>query len=237
MRRSAVPQMGQRKPDSELKSGRPGTPEKLAYQRQNYAERKAAGTLKKRDPEKVRASNAKQLARPGKREEAKLRTQTWRNEDPERARKSSHDSYWNHHEKRKAANREYHAENREERNAQSRLRARTHREEANATLIRWRKKNPERQNMLGRIANYLRRARIHAAPGYATPDQIAARVEFFGRRCAYCGGPFEHVDHVIPISRGGSNWPANLRPACQPCNRSKWNKLLSEWEGPPHKRM
>jgi len=36
-----------------------------------------------------------------------------------------------------------------------------------------------------------------------------------------CGAPWEHIDHVKPISKGGSNWPANLRPACEPCNLRK----------------
>jgi 5-methylcytosine-specific restriction endonuclease McrA len=29
------------------------------------------------------------------------------------------------------------------------------------------------------------------------------------------------MDHVKPIDQGGSNWPANQRPACWPCNRKK----------------
>jgi 5-methylcytosine-specific restriction endonuclease McrA len=26
---------------------------------------------------------------------------------------------------------------------------------------------------------------------------------------------------VIPLSVGGTNWPANLRPACRSCNSAK----------------
>lgn len=49
--------------------------------------------------------------------------------------------------------------------------------------------------------------------------------------CTYCkarGGRLE-CDHVHPLSRGGSNEMENLTTACQPCNRSKHAKLLSEW--------
>lgn len=52
-----------------------------------------------------------------------------------------------------------------------------------------------------------------------------------GWRCRYCGdteGPFE-CDHVLPISRGGSNDESNLATACRRCNRSKRAKLLTEW--------
>lgn len=49
--------------------------------------------------------------------------------------------------------------------------------------------------------------------------------------CRYCGkrGVKLECDHVIPVSRGGDSHPGNLATACFSCNRSKRNKLLSEW--------
>ena len=49
--------------------------------------------------------------------------------------------------------------------------------------------------------------------------------------CHYCGkrGDKLECDHVIPVSRGGSNDPGNLVTACKPCNRSKGAKPLEEW--------
>jgi 5-methylcytosine-specific restriction endonuclease McrA len=39
------------------------------------------------------------------------------------------------------------------------------------------------------------------------------------------------VDHVIPLSRGGSNWPTNLVCACGQCNSRKCDKLpWLEWQ-------
>jgi hypothetical protein len=63
-----------------------------------------------------------------------------------------------------------------------------------------------------------------------TDEQLNQRMSVFGYKCAYCGGPFEHVDHVIPLSRGGPHCLANLRPSCAHCNLSKNNKKLSEWK-------
>ena len=40
-------------------------------------------------------------------------------------------------------------------------------------------------------------------------------------RCAYCGGPAETVDHVLPKSRGGGSTWSNLVAACVPCNHFK----------------
>lgn len=47
--------------------------------------------------------------------------------------------------------------------------------------------------------------------------------------CVYCGGPYEHVDHVTPHRRGGTDDPSNLMPSCLPCNNSKRAKPLAEW--------
>ena len=41
-----------------------------------------------------------------------------------------------------------------------------------------------------------------------------------GRTCAYCGqGDANEVDHVIPISKPGTNnWITNIQPLCEKCN-------------------
>lgn len=49
--------------------------------------------------------------------------------------------------------------------------------------------------------------------------------------CGYCfarGGRLE-CDHVIAVSRGGSNDDENLLTACFKCNRSKRAKTVAEW--------
>jgi hypothetical protein len=39
--------------------------------------------------------------------------------------------------------------------------------------------------------------------------------------CRYCGAPASHVDHVIPIARGGTDQESNLVAACVNCNLEK----------------
>ncbi|MFF1597710.1 HNH endonuclease [Streptomyces mirabilis] len=49
------------------------------------------------------------------------------------------------------------------------------------------------------------------------------------RSCAYCNGVATHLDHVVPLARGGEDVEANIVPACAPCNLSKGAKTLAEW--------
>ncbi len=53
--------------------------------------------------------------------------------------------------------------------------------------------------------------------------------------CVYCGEPANHVDHVIPTSRGGDTTLENLVAACWHCNISKNNRTPSEWPQNPQK--
>ncbi len=43
--------------------------------------------------------------------------------------------------------------------------------------------------------------------------------------CSYCGGVADEADHIIPLSKGGSNTVDNLIASCSRCNNSKSNKL------------
>lgn len=51
--------------------------------------------------------------------------------------------------------------------------------------------------------------------------------------CIYCNwiGPFSdfEFDHIIPISKGGSDLPQNKQLICSGCNREKGDKTHSEY--------
>ena len=62
------------------------------------------------------------------------------------------------------------------------------------------------------------------------------------RRCAYCRGPAETIDHVMPRSRGGGHTWNNCVACCGRCNTRKADRLLDEigWRlpfipGPPRR--
>ena len=53
-----------------------------------------------------------------------------------------------------------------------------------------------------------------------------------GYECRSCEANSSlEIDHVIPISRGGSSDDDNLQVLCASCNRSKGTKTLEEWGG------
>jgi len=94
-------------------------------------------------------------------------------------------------------------------------------------VLAWARANPERR----RATQQRRIARQKRAAGveHTTAAMIRLRAEMFGCRCRYCGGPYETIDHRIPLARGGSHWPANLVPACKSCNFGKGTKTEREF--------
>lgn len=53
------------------------------------------------------------------------------------------------------------------------------------------------------------------------------------RRCHWCGGPANTVDHITPRSRGGARYnPANLVACCRSCN-SRRGATLARRKGEP----
>jgi 5-methylcytosine-specific restriction endonuclease McrA len=95
---------------------------------------------------------------------------------------------------------------------------------------RWRREHPERARLIDRLATARRRARLRDALVVPfTRERLDARLAYFGERCWVCGGPFQEVDHVIAIARGGPHCLANLRPICRSCNARKGARDWREW--------
>lgn len=100
-------------------------------------------------------------------------------------------------------------------------------EKVAARNLKWKEANPEkvssqRQN---------RRAAARLADGSHTHEDIASIFSNQSGRCAYCqcalkraGKGKMHIDHIMPLALGGSNWPSNLQLLCPACNLSKGAK-------------
>lgn len=88
----------------------------------------------------------------------------------------------------------------------------------------WSHSNPER------IATYRHRRRAHKQNngGTYTVEEWDALVERFGNRCLCCGAQNVQLtaDHIVPLSKGGSNFIENIQPLCFSCNSSKRVKIV-----------
>jgi 5-methylcytosine-specific restriction endonuclease McrA len=137
---------------------------------------------------------------------------------------SAYNRQWNldHPEERAAYNRQRRVDHPEEMSAYMRQWRLDHRDEVAAYIRQWQIDNRDRVN----ASSAKRRARLLNAPGwdYTTDKMIAARWEMFGGLCWICGEPATETDHVKPLAKGGSHYPANLRPICDHCNSSKKDK-------------
>lgn len=93
-------------------------------------------------------------------------------------------------------------------------------------VIKWQRNNPDRVNR----KKHRRRTRIQAAGGDYTTEQWEALKEKYGRICLRCGVHESikrlTVDHVVPVSLGGSNSIDNLQPLCQSCNSTKHTEIV-----------
>jgi 5-methylcytosine-specific restriction endonuclease McrA len=148
------------------------------------------------------------------------RQENYRNLNRELVRENNRASYWRNREKILAHSRIYYRENREKRLAQ---------------IKKYRDRNP------GYYKNW---SRFKYKIGLNLNSKAKKKlVEFllqkqFGR-CYWCNQKLNlarHIDHVIPITRGGTNDIENLVLSCPRCNWSKGNYLPEEWKEVCHLR-
>lgn len=85
--------------------------------------------------------------------------------------------------------------------------------------------DPEyRSRSVAKVTNRYHASR--AGTGDVTPEEWTAILDRHDYRCAYCCAPWEHMDHKVPLSRGGEHAPHNVIPSCADCNLSKGAKPL-----------
>lgn len=98
-----------------------------------------------------------------------------------------------------------------------------------ANYDRWRAENPEKSR--GRVRR--RRAKEANASGSHTVDQILELLELQLHKCANCKCKLttnnRHLDHIQPLSKGGSNDISNLQWLCFSCNTSKGARDPFAW--------
>jgi 5-methylcytosine-specific restriction endonuclease McrA len=96
---------------------------------------------------------------------------------------------------------------------------------------RWRRMTDAEYRLYHRQKARRRKALERGSIGiHVKGRQVARRFAEFGDCCAYCGSTGDlHIEHVIPISKGGTHVLSNVVPACRACNFSKRDKDAEAW--------
>lgn len=165
----------------------------------------------------------------------------WKLRNPERA-KSAHKKWAiKNREHRKAYKAAYNATRKEVQKESDRLRylrpenvakRELLKSEKKAYMRKWIKENPEKH----RLAHSKRKA-MQRGNGIGNTKLIANWICSWQSvkqvRCYWCDDNFApshcHVDHIIPLSKGGAHDIYNLCVSCADCNRRKHDKPLSIW--------
>jgi hypothetical protein len=162
----------------------------------------------------------------------KLRRQR-RKEHPEadkearRRWNATHPGYYRNEKKREAA-RLYYQKNRDRINAAIRQRRKEHPEYL---------KNYKKEHLLEhRTYEHKRRSRSNENGGVHTVEELKQLFETQNGLCFYCGQllykDFKdtyHIDHRIPLFRGGGNEIDNIALACASCNKKKHTMTAEEF--------
>lgn len=134
---------------------------------------------------------------------------------------------------------QYSEKNADRKKLLDKLWAQSNKDRVNAASRRYRQNNPEKVALIKktqairhpdtiRNSQLRRRARIAENGVYLVTKKDISRI--MRERCVYCGAPSEHIDHVIPIAKGGAHKVGNLVAACRSCNQRKSDKFLSFWK-------
>lgn len=150
----------------------------------------------------------------------------WRKKHPDLVKSRNKATRKKYHAERIQRDREYYHKNIEERRRRAREYYWRKRDQVRKNQSEWARQNPEAKNAVNRR----RRTRELGGEGSHTAADIERIYKAQKGRCYYCGKKAKlTVDHIVPLSRGGTNDPSNIVGACEHCNSSKGNKLPHEW--------
>jgi 5-methylcytosine-specific restriction endonuclease McrA len=129
----------------------------------------------------------------------------------------------------KASNKRNHINHREQHNENARVYYANHVEQFSAYNKQYRKDNADSIT----LRNQRRRHSLQQFP-IIQQNEINQLMENYNYQCFYCHievkrGINLHLDHKLPLSRGGSHTIDNLVPACQTCNLKKGTKTVEEF--------
>jgi len=160
------------------------------------------------------------------------RSDRYDKEHPEKAKKRNDKYRIVHIDRRRASFRDYYARNTETQKRRSRDYRLQNPAKVKEGYINWKSLNRDKVAE----SNGRWRKRVFDAEGQYSSEDLRHLYDEQDGLCGYCGIRIYWaikrdvtVDHIIPISRNGTNNADNLILCCLHCNCSKNNKTLQEW--------
>lgn len=183
----------------------------------------------------VQESQARWIAANRERYDAanRKRVREWKERDPEKARLSARACYARNRDAYLAKGRERYHRNAEQNRAKALAWRKANPEKAAAIAKRKKLNNPEKYRALAVQVSHRRRARergVGCEP--ITAEHLRLLFEAQEGRCRYCRVELsgrKHLDHRIPIARGGPHAPSNVCWSCPTCNHRKNAKTEAEF--------
>lgn len=171
-----------------------------------YKNKDAEKLYRERNKEKIAARRIAYNAKPENRAMAVARVAKWRNANPKKYENQKKKQYRINKHQMNARVQEWRSKNRERHNAQNRD---------------WAKRNKDK--ILAKT--HKRRAMQRNARGKWGAGDLVLLRKVLGKTCMRCGSKDRiSIDHVVPITKGGTNYPANLQFLCRSCNSGKNNR-------------
>lgn len=198
----------------------------MATQSISKQERDRLYYLKNRDAIRAR-SKARYEA---KRDEINAKQKEKRDNNLEEFHAIERERYWKRVNVMRQRSKEYYHANKAKHNESVRRYREANRDKERAWKRRWLEKHPDRRRVSVRNNRDMRR---REGNGRFTLELLLAKYAYHGWRCYLCGVSItfqtSHPDHRKPLSRGGTNWIANIAPACVDCNLHKNRRTETEY--------
>lgn len=186
-------------------------------------EKSRAGARARHEAAKERRKVTAKAWRAANAEKVRTDHKAWCEANP--GRNSANAKAWReaNPEKSKASNRAWADANPEAKRAYCKAYRASNLERCRAREKDWRTANHSRV-----LANNRNREALQKnACGNHSAEDVEAILKAQRHKCAMCRASVKksrHVDHIMPLSKGGSNWPSNLQALCPNCNVRKQDK-------------
>lgn len=156
----------------------------------------------------------------------KIVAKAWAKANPEKRKASVKKWDKDHKEYIRIKNKEWSIKNHEKRKEQLKAWRKKNTPRYKETYTAWRKNNyPQYYATQKATADKRRAAKLHAPINNFTRAQWETIKIHYHFRCVYCGKKPKRLtmDHITPLSKGGSHTYSNIVPACTSCNSKKKN--------------